>query len=44
MGILDALGNVSKGASDRAKSMSEANNLKRKILYEEAPGWSMENK
>ena len=35
MGILDALGNVSKGASDRAKSMSEANNLKRKILYEE---------
>ena len=35
MGILGTLGNVSKGASDKAKSISEANNLKRKILYEE---------
>ncbi len=35
MGILDALGSVSKGASDKAKNISEASNLKRKILYEE---------
>ncbi|MBR4627827.1 MAG: zinc ribbon domain-containing protein [Ruminococcus sp.] len=35
MGLLDALGSVSKGASDKAKNLSEANNLKRKILYEE---------
>ena len=35
MGILDTLGGVTKGASDKAKNMSEANNLKRKILYEE---------
>ena len=34
MGILDTLGSVSKGASDKAKNISEANNLKRKILYE----------
>ena len=35
MSILDKIGDVSKGASDKAKSISEANNLKRKILYEE---------
>ena len=35
MGILDKIGDVSKGVSDKTKSMSEANNLKRKILYEE---------
>jgi len=35
MGILDTFGSVTKGASDKAKNMSEANNLKRKILYEE---------
>ena len=35
MGILDKISDVSKGASDKAKSISEANNLKRKILYEE---------
>lgn len=35
MSILDTLGNVSRGASDKAKNISEANNLKRKILYEE---------
>ncbi len=35
MGLLDTLGNVSRGASDKAKNISEANNLKRKILYEE---------
>ncbi len=35
MGILGTLGSVSKGASDKAKNISEANNLKRKILYEE---------
>ena len=29
------LGDVSKGASDKAKNIAEANNLKRKILYEE---------
>ena len=35
MSIFDKIGDVSKGASDKAKSISEANNLKRKILYEE---------
>lgn len=35
MGILDTFGSVSKTASDKAKNISEANNLKRKILYEE---------
>lgn len=35
MGILDKIGDVSKGVSDKTKSMSEASNLKRKILYEE---------
>ena len=35
MSILDKLGDVSKGASDKAKNIAEANNLKRKILYEE---------
>ncbi len=29
MGILDKIGDVSKGVSDKTKSMSEANNLKR---------------
>lgn len=35
MGILDKIGDASKGFSDKTKSISEANNLKRKILYEE---------
>ncbi len=35
MSILDTVGNISRSASDKAKSVSEANNLKRKILYEE---------
>ncbi len=35
MSLLETLGNVSRGASDKAKNISEANNLKRKILYEE---------
>ena len=35
MGFFDAIGSVGKGASDKAKNISEANNLKRKILYEE---------
>ena len=35
MGFFDAIGSVGKGASDKAKNLSEANNLKRKILYEE---------
>ena len=35
MGLLDTIGSVGKGASERAKNVSEANNLKRKILYEE---------
>ncbi|MBQ1465011.1 MAG: zinc ribbon domain-containing protein [Ruminococcus sp.] len=35
MGILDKISDVSRGASDKAKNISEANNLKRKILYEE---------
>ncbi|MCR4862115.1 MAG: zinc ribbon domain-containing protein [Ruminococcus sp.] len=35
MGLLDTIGSVGKGASERAKNASEASNLKRKILYEE---------
>ena len=35
MGILNKFNDVSKGVNDKAKSISEANNLKRKILYEE---------
>ena len=35
MGFFEAIGSVGKGASDKAKNISEANNLKRKILYEE---------
>jgi len=35
MGILDKVGDLGKGANDKMKNMSEANNLKRKILYEE---------
>lgn len=35
MGILDKFSDVSKGASDKMKNISEANNLKTKILYEE---------
>lgn len=35
MGILDKFNDASKGVSDKAKNISEANNLKRKILYEE---------
>ena len=34
MNILDKIGDVSRGAQDKAKSISEANNLKNKILYE----------
>ena len=35
MSILDKFNDASKGVSDKAKNISEANNLKRKILYEE---------
>lgn len=35
MGILDKFNDVSRGVNDKAKNISEANNLKRKILYEE---------
>ena len=35
MGILNKFNDVSKGVNDKAKSISEANNLKIKILYEE---------
>ena len=35
MRILDKFNDASKGVSDKAKNISEANNLKRKILYEE---------
>ena len=35
MGLLDKIGDASKGLTDKTKSISEANNLKRKILYEE---------
>ena len=35
MGILEKFNDASKGVSDKAKNISEANNLKRKILYEE---------
>ena len=32
MGLLDKIGDASKGLTDKTKSISEANNLKRKIL------------
>ena len=35
MGILDKFNDASRGVSEKAKNISEANNLKRKILYEE---------
>lgn len=35
MGIIDKISDVSRGVSDRTKNMSEASNLKRKILYEQ---------
>ncbi len=35
MGLFDTIGSMGKGASEKAKNVSEANNLKRKILYEE---------
>lgn len=35
MGLLDKFNDVSRGVSEKTKNMSEANNLKRKILYEE---------
>ena len=35
MGLLEKIGDASKGITDKTKSISEANNLKRKILYEE---------
>ena len=35
MGIIDKIGDVSRGVSDKTKNMSEASNLKRKILYEQ---------
>ena len=35
MGLLDKFSDAQKGVSEKAKNISEANNLKRKILYEE---------
>ena len=35
MGILDKFNDVSRGVSEKTKNISEGNNLKRKILYEE---------
>ena len=35
MGILDKLSDAQRGVSNKTKEMSEASNLKRKILYEE---------
>lgn len=35
MSILDKLGDVSRGVSDKTKSISEVSNLKNKILYEQ---------
>lgn len=35
MGFLDKIGGASKSVSDKTKSMSDAGNLKNKILYEE---------
>ena len=35
MGILDKFNDASRGVSEKAKNISEGNNLKRKILYEE---------
>lgn len=35
MGILDKIGGAGKSVTDKTKSMSDAGNLKNKILYEE---------
>ena len=35
MGLLDKINDASRGKYKKKKSISEANNLKRKILYEE---------
>jgi hypothetical protein len=35
MSILDKFNEVQRGVSDKAKDVSEANNLKKKILYEQ---------
>lgn len=35
MGFMDAINSASKGASDKAKTMSELSYLKKKIMYEE---------
>jgi len=35
MGIIDKFNDVQRTVSDKTKSVAEANNLKRKILYEE---------
>ncbi len=35
MGIIDSLSGAGRGVSEKAKNVSEVNNLKRKILYEE---------
>ena len=35
MGFMDTLSGAGRGVSEKAKNVSEVNNLKRKILYEE---------
>lgn len=35
MGFLEKINDAGRGVQDKAKNVSEANNLKRKILYEE---------
>ncbi len=35
MGILDKINDAQRGVSEKAKTISEVNNLKRKILYEQ---------
>lgn len=35
MSVMDVFSSASKGASDKAKNMSELSNLKKKIMYEE---------
>jgi hypothetical protein len=35
MGFMDAINSASKGASDKAKNMSEVSYLRKKIMYEE---------
>lgn len=35
MGFMDAINSASKGASDKAKTMSELSYLKKKVMYEE---------